>query len=692
MLDSDEDKATALVAQLCARGPTDGARLAERLTEARLRGVAALGEFIECFGAALAAGATEVGLALIHGPPAGCDGTDWPGGWPQEAAQQRLATTSTAPDGSVTYARRVGLPGNPQLPESLAALCSLLAHRKFCVTFVDRGGVKALLALPKGQLTHNGFNRCLFGVSQVSQAMERLLAPPASSAGVWAARCVAAALEALDGGHDHARRHASLFLSLSFPFPAVLDAFDAQGGLRSLLNLLRHAAQLAAGATATAKQTASHACHALRQYVRAHLHRRINLCVSAGFGSGASGGRRASAGDHRTPGPGHRAVDLGQAATDRNLRLATHDPRVAASLLKSPWLVMDAFVAQDGHLVMLALLNVAPGDRHFHDCVPASLSVLRAATLHPGARAATAAAVLSDPSHVPAMQVLMDIAARAAGAQDSEAVIDSLHVVCNLVAPPPNMGAVAAAATAFDRSGQPHPSTPASAKKRRPERSDAERFAAGVEARLRPARAALRESGGIRAILSMLLRGAKHLPAPNADAARALCCRALLSLARDPAIAQTLQTLQVARRLTEIMRDTHRTGGAAAAAAAKDAADPTKTPGHAERARPGVRDGKPLESAASTAVEAGAEFHAAAVELIALTAGGAAKGSTAAAASDAATAPLRRLERHAIAAATRVQYPHGELLQLIHEHLTNAGMRDAAAALAAEARLGGLGA
>ena len=104
---------------------------------------------------------------------------------------------------------------------------------------------------------------------------------------------------------------------------------------------------------------------------------------------------------------------------------------------------------------MLALLNVAPGDRHFHDCVPASLSVLRAATLHPGARAATAAAVLSDPSHVPAMQVLMDIAARAAGAQDSEAVIDSLHVVCNLVAPPPNMGAVAAAATAKPSTAEP---------------------------------------------------------------------------------------------------------------------------------------------------------------------------------------------------------------------------------------------
>ena len=79
---------------------------------------------------------------------------------------------------------------------------------------------------------------------------------------------------------------------------------------------------------------------------------------------------------------------------------------------------MDAFVAQDGHLVMLALLNVAPGDRHFHDCVPASPSVLRGDASPRSEGGATAAAVLSDPSHVPAMQVLMDIDRRAAGAQD----------------------------------------------------------------------------------------------------------------------------------------------------------------------------------------------------------------------------------------------------------------------------------
>jgi hypothetical protein len=46
----------ALADALLAAGPNDVARLPERLTEARLRAVAAIGEYIECFGAALQAG------------------------------------------------------------------------------------------------------------------------------------------------------------------------------------------------------------------------------------------------------------------------------------------------------------------------------------------------------------------------------------------------------------------------------------------------------------------------------------------------------------------------------------------------------------------------------------------------------------------------------------------------------------
>ena len=73
-------------------------------------------------------------------------------------ATEEITTTTKSTQGKAT-----ALPGNPQMPESLAALCSLLAHRKFAGAFVDRGGVRALLALPRGPLTHHWFARCLFG-------------------------------------------------------------------------------------------------------------------------------------------------------------------------------------------------------------------------------------------------------------------------------------------------------------------------------------------------------------------------------------------------------------------------------------------------------------------------------------------------------------------------------------------------
>jgi|AntAceMinimDraft_5_1070358.scaffolds.fasta_scaffold207832_1 hypothetical protein len=63
----------------------------------RLRAVAAIGEYVECFGEALQAGALDVGMALVNGAPpgqalkggggeAGRSG-GWPGGWPVEVGR-----------------------------------------------------------------------------------------------------------------------------------------------------------------------------------------------------------------------------------------------------------------------------------------------------------------------------------------------------------------------------------------------------------------------------------------------------------------------------------------------------------------------------------------------------------------------------------------------------------------------------
>ena len=221
--------------------------------------------------------------------------------------------------------------------------------------------------------------------------------------------------------------------------------------------------------------------------------------------------------------------------------------------------------------MMLALMNVAPGDRHFHDCVPYSLEVLRMATLHPSARASTVGVVLGEPSHAPALTVLMEIAHKAAGAQDSESVLDALHIVCNLVSPPPALAAAEAATAGGGQRtvvGNQQPNTPG--------RRDAKRAAPGVaterrltdrasvstspppptiiptadwrqlSARLRPARGSSARLG--HSLVDVDVKG-RALPTPHNDATRALC-RAPFSLAQDPAIAQTLQTLR-ARRLTK---------------------------------------------------------------------------------------------------------------------------------------------
>ena len=189
---------------------------------------------------------------------------------------------------------------------------------------------------------------------------------------------------------------------------------------------------------------------------------------------------------------------------------------------RAPWLVMDAFVAQGGHEIMLSLMRVAPGDRHFHDSVPRRWRRCEPRALHPGARIATAAATLPEPRGggvAPAMHVLLEISARAMHAHDSEAVIDVMHIMCTLVAPPPALDRVDGVDVA--RRGElgtrrRRRDAEKRARARRRRRGSA---AATFDARMRPAREALREAGGIRALLSMLMKGARTLAQPP-DATR----------------------------------------------------------------------------------------------------------------------------------------------------------------------------
>ena len=76
------------------------------------------------------------------------------------------------------------------------------------------------------------------------------------------------------------------------------------------------------------------------------------------------------------------------------------------------------------------------------------------------------------------------------------------------------------------------------------------------------------------------------------------------------------------------------------------------------------------------------EFNTSAVELIVLCTGRTLQSVSLA--THAAAPPFSKMERAAIAAATRIRFPPQQLLQLIHEHLAASGLTAAAAALARE--------
>ncbi|GLI63938.1 hypothetical protein VaNZ11_007079, partial [Volvox africanus] len=192
------------------------------------------------------------------------------------------------------------------------------------------------------------------------------------------------------------------------------------------------------------------------------------------------------------------------------------------------------------------------------------------------------------------------------------------------------------------------------------------------------ARQVVRQANGIRSLMQLLQP--RHGQGPNAvppgplDRIRALACRALIGMAGDPAMRQILTRLQLARLLSDLMREPLAAGVA--------------------RRPPGA----PLEPGVLYQCGPGADWHAAftgvALELIALTTtGGGSMGPrhgdkfTVAAANDATAPALLKIERAAIAAAAHVSYSPQELLLLVYEHLMASGLHASAANLAAEAQL-----
>ena len=653
--DAGEDCPSGLEAGDCEN-------LHRMLTQARLLCVAAIGDYVECFAEALQHGALRLSLRLLAGQATDSGET----GWPEAFGVKRQ------------FDHPASLPGDPQLPEALSLCSAFLAHRKFAISFIDGGGAKMLTAVPRGPLTYHGVTRCMFGIASITTALERLISPQVN----LARKYVKVAIEMLDCANEYARRHAALFLTFAVQIPIVVVAYDAEAGLKHVLTLLRTLALFVSDETrmrdsglsaydiAMAKETGNHMSLLLRQYMRAHFIQHVKSIEEKVLGKakkkndGESNGARASKNEQRRE--LFQAIDITQDATDRYFSMVNRQKRIAAVMQTKSWLVIEAFIAQDGPKVMLDLLCFAPGDQVLRECVSSSLTVLKIVTAHPSGRVATASSKLD--TNYTSGYLLVDIIGSAADAVDTDVVVESLKVLCNMLVSPH------ALQNAETKDVQ------RSNRLQRSQSMDGKSLAVfdydRMEETFMTARKHIQEARGVRMLLNLLFKTSKTLPQPSMNITRALSCRALLGLSRDESIAHTLQTLQIARHLSELIRETGKSY--------KSILDSGDAPREANREHG--------TGSAATVQAAAAEFHQCAVELIAATAGFAnVKATTPAVASDAAAPPLAKLERHLIAAATKVRYPHEELLQVIHEHLVAAGLSKTASSLLTEAHLERLG-
>ncbi|KAB1204516.1 hypothetical protein CJ030_MR8G021832 [Morella rubra] len=333
------------------------------------------------------------------------------------------------------------------LPDVMKLICALAAHRKFAALFVDRGGMQKLLAVPRVAQTFFGLSSCLFTIGSLQGIMERVCALPSDVVH----QVVELAIQLLECPQDQARKNAALFFGAAFVFRAVLDAFDAQDGLKKLLGLLNDAALVRSGVntgalglsssgtfrndrsssevlTSSEKQIAYHTCVALRQYFRAHL---LLLVDSIRPNKNS----RSTARNTPSVRAAYKPIDISNEAMDAVFLQLQKDRKLGPGFVRTRWPEVEKFLSCNGHITLLELCQAPPVERYLHDLLQYALGVLHIVTLVPNSRKMIVNATLSN--NRVGIAVILDAANSASSCVDPEIIQPALNVLVNLVCPPP---------------------------------------------------------------------------------------------------------------------------------------------------------------------------------------------------------------------------------------------------------------
>lgn len=157
--------------------------------------------------------------------------------------------------------------------ESLKYLSSLLCHKKFAIEFLKAGGLQQLLQVYRPSVAATGVSICLYYLAYNEDAMERICLHPKQTL----VDLVNYALWLLECSHESSRSQSTMFFTVSFSFRVILELFDAQDGLRKLLNaifmldLFKENDASNDDELYSKRQTAKLVINALKQYFEMHL-------------------------------------------------------------------------------------------------------------------------------------------------------------------------------------------------------------------------------------------------------------------------------------------------------------------------------------------------------------------------------------------------------------------------------------
>lgn len=500
--------------------------------------------------------------------------------------------------------------------EALKYLAALLCHKRFAVEFITAGGVQKLLQVHRPSVAATGVSMCLYYLAYFEDAMERVCLLPHQVLN----ELVSCVLWLLECSHESGRVHAAMFFGLSFPFRVIVELFDQQDGLRKLFNMMstlrilnvenNENDSLNEDELFTNRQAARHVCVAIRRYMEAHLGIKADQMRRAHM--------RNEGGSPLAQMAAYKAAKFPPEVIQDNIELL-----LECLPTRNSYKPVNDFLKLGGVELLIRLLSMSTEANQYNgkvETLRSALDILAICCVMPRVQLRLCEIVnVLNGSSIPAISVLLGLAGGEV-VLEPEVQKAALNVIINSVCGP----------TTRVNTMTPRASIGNSVRRRA--------SAANCEEPLSKLWETVRSNNGIMVLLNLLNI---KVPVTEADAIRALACKALVGLSRCDTVKQIISKLAMFNngQLQQLMWE------------------------------PVLQD-KRLEHA---------KFSKYAMQLIEQVSGKPPHTTV--------DPSLNRMRRADIVAQTRIVYRSKELLQLIHEHLVKEGLSQTALSLQKEANL-----